>query len=168
MTNENALPQLRRLSHPFMILLSIAFTLLVLFQIFVIAMLLFFRGGDTWHGAVSFAASGINLSVFGSSTHSPDVAIESLSFGQRAALALLAAVCGTCGGFVIFHLRQLFALYCRGVVFAEENIRHIMKTVFDFFRCFSIFFCYLPYPKGLELLYNINKGHAPPYNNFNN
>src|ERR1700722_18530962 len=127
MTNENALPQLRRLSHPFMILLSIAFTLLVLFQIFVIAMLLFFRGGDTWHGAVSFAASGINLSVFGSSTHSPDVAIESLSFGQRAALALLAAVCGTCGGFVIFHLRQLFALYCRGVVFAEENIRHINR-----------------------------------------
>src|SRR5271154_546729 len=118
MTNENALLQLRRLSHPFTILLSIALSLLVLFQIFVLAMLFFFHGGDVWHGAVSFAASGINLSVFDSAVHSPDVALDSLSFGQRGVLALLAAFCGTCSGFVIFHLRQLFALYSRGVVFA--------------------------------------------------
>jgi hypothetical protein len=127
MTNENALPQLRRLSQPFAILLTIALSLLVLFQIFVVAMLFFFHEGDAWHGAVSFAASGINLSVFASSMHSPDVALDSLSFGQRAMLALLAALCGTCGGFVIFHLRQLFALYSRGVVFAKDNIRHINR-----------------------------------------
>jgi hypothetical protein len=127
MTDQNALRQLQCLSHPFVILLSIALALLVLFQVFVIVMLFFFHQGGTWQAAVSFAASGINLSVFASSIHSPDVSLDSLSFGQRAILALLAALCGTCGGFVIFHLRHLFALYSRGVVFAQDNIRHINR-----------------------------------------
>ncbi len=127
MTDQSALRQLQRLSHPFVILLSIALGLLVLFQISVIAMLFFFHGGGAWHAAVSFSASGINLSIFASPEHSPDVALESLAFGQRAMLALLAALCATCGGLVIFHLRQLFALYSRGVVFSEDNIRHIKR-----------------------------------------
>lgn len=121
MTNETALPRLRRLSHPFVILLSIALGLLVLFQIFVVGMLFSFHGGDAWHGAVSFAASGINLSVFAGPVHSPDVALDSLSFGQRAMLAFLAALCGTCGGFVIFHLRQLFALHYRPTKSARNS-----------------------------------------------
>ena len=127
MTDQNALRQLQRLSHPFRSVLSFALGLLVLFQISVIAMLLFFHGSGAWHAAVSYSASGINLSIFASPDTSQDVAVESLAFGQRAMLALLAAVCGTCGGFVIFHLRQLFALYSRGVVFAEDNILHIKR-----------------------------------------
>ena len=127
MTDQNALGHLQRLSQPFVILLSIALGLLVLVQIFFIAMLLFFHGGNVWHAAVSYSASGINLSIFANADSSPDVALESLAYGQRAMLALLAAVCSTCGGFVIFHLHQLFALYARGVVFAEGNIRHIKR-----------------------------------------
>jgi hypothetical protein len=127
MTEKNALRQLQRLSHPFVILLSIAFALMVLFQIFVIAMLFFFHGRGAWHAALSFSAAGINLSIFANPDQSPDVALESLAVGQRATLALLASLCATCGGFVIFHLRHLFALYSRGVVFAEDNIRHIKR-----------------------------------------
>src|ERR1700733_6507347 len=113
MTDENALRQLQRLSRPFRSLLSFALGLLVLFQISVIAMLFFFHDGGAWHAAVSYSASGINLSIFDNSERSPDVALEALAFGQRTMLALLAAFCATSGAFVIFHLRQLFALYAR-------------------------------------------------------
>ncbi len=127
MTDQIALRQLRRLSQPFVILLSVALCLLMVFQIFVIAMLFFFHGGGAWHAALSFAASGINLSIFANPDQSPHIALESLAFGQRAMLALIAALCATCGGFVLFQLRQLFALYSRGMVFAEDNIRHIKR-----------------------------------------
>jgi hypothetical protein len=127
MTNQHAMRQLQRLTHPFRSVLSFALGLLVLFQIFVIIVLFFFHGSGAWHAAVSYSASGINLSIFASPDDSPNVALESLAFGQRAMLALLAAVCATCSGFVIFHMRQLFALYSRGVVFTEGNIRHIKR-----------------------------------------
>lgn len=127
MTDKNALRQLMRLARPFRSVLSCALGLLVLFQVSVIGMLLFFHGSGAWHAAVSYSASGTNLSIFASPDNSPDVALESLAFGQRAVLAFLAAVCATCGAFVILHLRQLFALYSRGVVFSEGNIRHIKQ-----------------------------------------
>ena len=126
--DENALRQVRRLSRPFLILLSVALGLLVLVQIpEIVALLFFFHGDGAWHAAVSFSASGINLSIFAGTDHSPDVMLESLSFGQRSALALLAVPCAASGGVAIFHLRQLFALYSRGAVFTEDNIRHIKR-----------------------------------------
>jgi len=126
--DEKALRQIRRLSRPLLILLSVALGLLILVQIpQIVALLFFFHGNGTWHAAVSSSASGINLSIFARPDHSPDVMVELLSFGQRSVLALLGALCAVCGGMAIFHLRQLFALYCRGDVFTEDNIRHIKR-----------------------------------------
>jgi hypothetical protein len=127
MTDEIALRRVRRLSRPFVILLSIALGLVVLVQVpEILAILFLFHGGDAWHAAVGSSADGIGLSVWGRD-QPPGVALESLSFGQRSALALLAALCATCGGLALFHLRQLFVLYSRGVVFAGDNIRHIKQ-----------------------------------------
>jgi|SRR5665213_2782683 len=128
MTDRNALAQLQRLSHPFVFLLSIALALSVLVQAAFIALLFFFHASGAWHAAVSFSASGTNLSIFASPDQSPDVALDSLAMGQRAMLALLTALCATCAGFVLFHLRQLFALYSQGVVFSTDNIRHIKRS----------------------------------------
>jgi len=126
--DEKTLRQVRRLSRPFLILLSIALGLVVLVQIPEIAALLFFfHGNGAWHAAVSCSASGINLSIFANPGRSPDVLLESLSFGERSVLALIAALCAMCGGLAIFHLRQLFALYSRGTVFGEDNIHHIKQ-----------------------------------------
>jgi len=128
MQGEKALRQVRRLSRPFLILLSIALALIVLVQIpQIVVLLFFFHGGGAWHAAVSCSGSGINLSIFSGPGHSPDVLVESLSFGRRSVLALLAALCTVCAGMAIFHLRQLFALYSRGAVFTEDNIRHIKR-----------------------------------------
>src|ERR1700685_69301 len=122
---DDVLSRLRRLSRPFMILLSIALGLLVLVQSFEIAAILFFFHGGAWHAVVSFSASGINLSVFADSDHVPGVSLESLAFRQRAMLALLGVLCTTCAAFAISHLRELFALYSKGVVFDEMNVRHM-------------------------------------------
>ena len=126
MTNDHSLRQLRRLSQPFVILLSIALGLVVLVQVPEIVAILFFHSGGDFHAAVASSANGIGLSIWGKDPP-PGVALESLSFGQRSALALLAALCAACGGLALFHLRQLFALYARGVVFADDNIRHIKR-----------------------------------------
>ena len=122
--DETILRQVRRLSQPILILLTIALSLVVLVQIPEIVAILFFHGGDALHAAVGSSAGGIGLSIWGKD-QPPGVALESLALGQRSALALLAALCAACGGLAIFHLRQLFALYCRGEVFAVANIRHI-------------------------------------------
>ncbi len=129
MTDHHASRQLRRFSQPFVILLSIALGLLVLFEITTIAAILFlFHGDGAWRAAVSFSQSGVNLSIGSASDQAGHgVALESLAFGQRALIALLGALCATCSGFALFHLRQLFTLYSRGVVFAEDNIRHIKR-----------------------------------------
>ncbi len=124
--NDNSLRQLRRLSLPFMVLLSIALGLVVLVQVPEILAILFLHGGGAFHAAVGSSAGGIGLSIWGRD-QPPGVALESLSFGRRSALALLAALCTTFGGLALFHLRQLFSLYSKGVVFAEGNIRHIKR-----------------------------------------
>lgn len=127
MTDEIALRRVRRLSRPFMILLSIALGLVVLVQVpEILAILFLFHGGGALHAAVGASADGIGLSVWGED-QPPGVALDQLSFGQRSALALLAALCATGGGLALFHLRQLFALYSRGEVFSADNIRHIKR-----------------------------------------
>jgi hypothetical protein len=128
MTDELTLRRVRRLSRPFEILLTIALALIVLVQVpEIIAILFLFRDGGPWHAAVSASATGINLSIFMGPGAPADVALETLSFGQRSVLALLAALCAASGGLAIFQLRQLFALYSRGAVFTEDNIRLIKR-----------------------------------------
>jgi Protein of unknown function (DUF2975) len=127
MTTPNSLRQLQRLSRPFKVLLSIALGLLVLFHLSVLGVLFFFREGGDWHAAFSFGSSGINMFIFANPGRSLDVMLESLTLSQRTMVALISIVCATGGGFVLFHLRQLFALYSRGVVFSADNIRHIKR-----------------------------------------
>jgi len=122
--DDTILRQVRGLSRPFMILLTIALGLVVLVQVPEIVAMLVFKGGGTFHASVGASADGIGLSIWGK-TQPPGVALESLSFSQRSEVALLAALCAAAGGLAIFHLRQLFALYARGEVFAAANIRHI-------------------------------------------
>ena len=124
MTDDNALRPVRRLSQPFMILLTIALGLVVLVKGAEILVILFFQGGDAWHAAVSSSEGGIGFSIW-SKGQPPGVVLDSLSFGQRSALALLAALCAAGSGLALFHLRQLFALYSKGVVFDRANVSHI-------------------------------------------
>jgi hypothetical protein len=124
MTEDTVLRQVRRLSQPFKILLTIALGLFVLVQVGSVGTILFFHGGDAFHAAVGASADGIGLSVWGK-TQPPGVPLDSLSFAQRSALALMAAVCSATVDLAIFNLRQLFALYSRGEVFARRNITHI-------------------------------------------
>jgi hypothetical protein len=122
---DKALTQIRRVSRPIMILLTIALGLVVLVQVpEVVAILLLFHPSETLRASVASSADGIGLTIPG---HAPDVMLDTLSFGQRSALALLAALGAACGGMAVFHLRQLFALYTRGEVFAADNIRHIKR-----------------------------------------
>ena len=124
MTDDNALRAVRRLSRPFLILLTIALGLVVLVQVPQILAILFFPGSDALHASVGSSESGIGLSIWGHD-QPPGVALDSLSFGQRSAVALLAALCATCSGLALFHLRQLFALYSRGEVFTRGAVSHI-------------------------------------------
>ena len=126
--SEKALRQVRHLSRPFLVLLSLALGLIVLVQVpEIVALLFFFHGNGAWHAAVSCSASGINLSIFSRPDRSPAVLLESLTFGQRSVLALMAALGAVSAGVAIFHLRQLFALYSQGAIFTENNIRHIKR-----------------------------------------
>ena len=126
--DETILRQVGRLSRPFLILLTIALGLIVVVQGAEIAAMLFlFHGGDGWRAAVSSSAAGISLSIAAATDAPAGAPLEALSLGQRAALALLAALCAASAGFAVFHLRQLFALYARGEIFAQANISHIKR-----------------------------------------
>ena len=127
MTDETVLHRVRGLSRPFLILLTIALIALVMVQGGEILAVLFFRSDGGWHAAVRSSADGIGLSIFANPDRSRDVLLESLSFWQRSALALLAGLCATTGGLALFHLRQLFSLYSRGEVFAEASIRNLKR-----------------------------------------
>jgi hypothetical protein len=124
--DDTILRQVRGLSRPFMILLTIALGLVVVVQIPEIVAILVFHGIGAWHASVGASADGIGLTVWGKD-QPPGVALDSLSFGQRSAVAGLAALCAVCGGLAVFHLRQLFALYSKGEVFAAANIGHIKQ-----------------------------------------
>jgi Protein of unknown function (DUF2975) len=125
MTDEIALRQIRRLSFPIMIVLSIVLGLVVLVQVpEIVAILFFFHGGGSWHASVAASGTGIGFSMPG---HASDVMLEQLSLAQRSGVALLAALCAACGGLAVFHLRQLFSLYARGETFAAANIHHIKR-----------------------------------------
>jgi hypothetical protein len=126
--DDAILRQVRRLSRPFVILLTILLGLLVVVEAFqVLVLLLLPHAGGGWRAGVSATAEGINLSVVRSPDRALGAPLEALSFVQRAALAGLSLACAGCGGLAALHLRQLFALYAKGEVFAEANIAHIKR-----------------------------------------
>ncbi len=53
------------------------------------------------------------------------IPLAGLSLEQRYEVAGLLALCASCNALALFQLRSLFALYYRGVVFAEDTIRRI-------------------------------------------
>ena len=123
---DKSLTQVRRLSRPIMILLSIALGLIVLVNVPEIVAMLAFHESAARHASVGASEGGIDLSFWGKG-QPRGVALDSLSFGQRSEVALLAALCAACHGLVVFHLRQLFALYARGEIFVAANIHHIKR-----------------------------------------
>jgi len=127
MTTADSISQIQRFANVFVVLLSLALGALVLFHLFVVGMLSFFHDGGAWHAALSFSATGTNLSVFSGVDHTNTVLIEALRWPQRAILSLISIACAIGNGLVLFHLRQLFALYSRGVIFSQNNIYHIKR-----------------------------------------
>ena len=94
----------------------------------ILALLLAFHRGDGWQASASFSQAGFGLSVFkaGSPFTNPfAVPVESLDLGQRLEVAALAAVCAACSALALFNLRQLFAHYSKGEVFAPAAVRRM-------------------------------------------
>jgi hypothetical protein len=127
---DRALQRIRRISQPLKILLSIVFAVSIVFPIFLIVVVLFLANHLGSSAFVSFSAGGvgINLADADQQLHLKSLAqirLDTLSLQQRLAVAALEGLCATCTALAVFHLRGVFVLYSRGVVFAENNIRHI-------------------------------------------
>ena len=126
-----ALQRIRRVSQPIKILISIVFALSVVVPIFQIVVVLFFAHHlGSYRAFVSFSSGGVGLNVADADQQLQlhglaQIPLDTLSLQQRCALAALDGLCATCVALAVGHLRRLFVLYSRGVVFAESNIRHI-------------------------------------------
>jgi hypothetical protein len=125
-SSQTPLKRIRNVSRPLTILLSVALGLAIAYPLLVCGGLLLLHGSGSPSAYVSFTSGGPAIEVGKvDSTQSYFVPIDSLSLGQRAALACLRLLCSTCIALMLFHLRALFALYPRGVIIASENIRSI-------------------------------------------
>jgi hypothetical protein len=126
-----ALRRIRRVSQPIRLLIAIALALAIMVPVFQIVVLLFFaRHLGSMRAFVSFSAWGVGLNVADADQqlylHSlARIPVDTLSIQQRCAVAGLDAVCAACTALALRHLYRLFGLYSRGIVFAENNIRHI-------------------------------------------
>jgi hypothetical protein len=128
-----ALQRIRKVSQPIKILLSILFALAVVVPIFQIVVVLFLADHlGSWRAFVSFSPGGVGLNVADADPqrHLQNLAqipLDTLGIQQRCMIAALDALCATCTALAVLHLRRLFDLYSRGIVFAEDNIRHIKR-----------------------------------------
>jgi hypothetical protein len=126
-----ALRRIRRVSQPIRILIAIALALAIVVPIFQIVVLLFLADHlGSMRAFASFSAWGVGLNVANAEQqlhlHSlAEIPVDTLSVPQRCAVAALAALCAACTALALSHLYRLFGLYSRGIVFAENNIRHI-------------------------------------------
>jgi len=125
-----ALQRIRTVSEPIKILISIVFALSVVFPIFLTVVVLFLANHLGSFAFVSFSSGGVglNLADADQQLHLQSLAqipLGTLSVQQRLALVALEGLCAPCTALALHHLRRLFVLYSRGVVFAESNIRHI-------------------------------------------
>jgi undecaprenyl pyrophosphate phosphatase UppP len=112
-------------------LISTVFALSIVVPIFQIVVVVFLASHlGSFRAFASFSPWGVGLNVASADQqlHLQSLAqipLDTLSVQQRFAVAALDGLCATCTALALFHLRRLFVLYSRGVVFAEENIRHI-------------------------------------------
>jgi hypothetical protein len=130
-SQAQALQRIRRVSQSIKILVSVVFALSVAVPIFQIVVVLFLANHlGSFRAFVSFSSGGVGLNVVNADQllHLRSLAqipLDTLSLQQRFAVAALDALCATCTALALLHLRSLFVLYSRGVVFAASNIRHI-------------------------------------------
>lgn len=123
-----AFRRIRVLSRPIFVLVSIALGILLLVRVPQIFAILFMSGGGDWQAWISSSQTGLGLAISRESTApGSGVALASLGTGQRINLALLTAAGAACGALMLFHLRQLFDLYARGIVFARASARHLKR-----------------------------------------
>jgi hypothetical protein len=125
---DRALRRIQTLSRPLTVLISIALGLAVFFPIVEIVFLLFFHQLGSPHAFLSFNEWGVNLAIGGTSLRLQDpaiLAVASLTLGQRLTAAGLGGLCSGCAAVVLTHLRGLFALYSRGIVFSANNVARI-------------------------------------------
>jgi hypothetical protein len=123
-----ALGRIRALSRPLTLLISIALGLSVVIPMAEVVVILFFHQFGSPRALVSFNEWGIGLSIGNINLQSGAlIPLESLGFAQRLTAAGLAALCATCVGIALIHLRGLFVLYSRGTVFAADNIVRMKK-----------------------------------------
>jgi hypothetical protein len=124
-----ALRRIRALSRPIQILTGIALALAIVGPTFQILVMLFLPGHHgSWRPFLSFDGWGVGLGIGPTELylHSPvSVPLDSLSTQQRWAVAGLGTLCAVCVALALNHLYRLFALYSRGIVFAEDNIARI-------------------------------------------
>jgi hypothetical protein len=130
-SQARALQRIRRVSQPIKILISIVFALSIVVPIFQIVVVLFLANHlGSFRAFLSFSSGGVGLNVANADQQLhlqslAEIPLDTLRVQQRFALAVLDGVCATCTALALFHLRSLFVLYSRGVVFAENNIRHM-------------------------------------------
>jgi hypothetical protein len=128
---DRALKRIRRISQPLKLLISIVFALTVVVPIFQIVVVLFLAHHlGSYRAFVSFGAGGVGLNVADADQQLhlrslAQIPLDTLSLQQQLVVAALDGLCATCTALAVSHLRSLFVLYSRGVVFAEDNIRHI-------------------------------------------
>jgi hypothetical protein len=125
---DRALRRIRTLSRPLTVLISIALGLVLCFLTLEIAFLVFFRQFGSPAALLSFNEWGINLSIGSTGLQSPDramLSVANLTLGQRLTAAGLGALCAVCSAVVLIHLRGLFQLYSRGIVFSASNVARI-------------------------------------------
>jgi hypothetical protein len=124
-----ALARIRTLSRPIVLLATIALAAAVLVPTAQILVILFFPNHlGSLSSFLSFNGWGVGLLMVGTDSHLPGgtfVPLDSLGLEQRCAVAALLGLCAICSALALFQLRSLFALYSRGIVFAETNIRRI-------------------------------------------
>jgi hypothetical protein len=123
----STLQRIRRISRPLTILSSVALGLMIIPVIESGALVLFHPIGSLM-GYVSFSDWGVGLMIGGKLPAQPAlVPLESLSLEQRLVTACLLLLCTACSALALLHLRGLFALYSRGVVFDADNALRIKK-----------------------------------------
>lgn len=127
-----ALQRIRTVSKPIKILISITFAVTVVFPIFQIFVVLFLAHQLGSFAFVSLTSAGVGLNFFDADQqlHLQRLALvplDTLSIQQRLTVVALIGLCAPCTALALNHLRGLFVLYSRGIVFAESNIRHFKR-----------------------------------------
>lgn len=133
--------RIREISHPVVFLITIVLVLIVVLGLVIIVLLLSgypalyavteIRGPADATGACIGAATARVCTLAGHAVAGPDlVPIAGLSSGQRGVLASVLLLHTTCVLMWFLQLRQLFGLYCRGIIFAAENAQRINRFAF--------------------------------------